>query len=91
MSGGTAESDTGLVLCDCRLLQCCADVPCKLLSIIVGPEMDEEEPRILVKHVAVDRRHLDVAGAQRTDQGILTSSPVTRKSPVMAALPALVG
>jgi hypothetical protein len=34
--------------------------------------------RGLVEHVAVDRRHLDVAGAQRADQG-LTSLPVTRK------------
>src|SRR6202011_1670136 len=37
---------------------------------VVGPEMDEEQPRLFVEHVAVDRGDLDVAGTQCPDQGI---------------------
>ena len=51
------------VLRDRRSVECRADIACQLQSIIVGPEMDEEHPRLLVEHVAVDRGDLDIAGA----------------------------
>jgi hypothetical protein len=47
--------------------------------------MNEEHPRLFIEHMAVDRGHLDVAGSARISG--LTSVPVTRKSPVMAAFP----
>ena len=62
-------------------------------GIIVRPKMDEEHARFLVEHVAVDRGHRDIGGSQRANKQLsgLTSLPVTRKSPVMAALPFPVG
>ena len=42
----------------------------QLLGIVVGPEMDEEQPRLLIKHVAVVSGHLDGPGAQGTDQWV---------------------
>ena len=35
----------------------------ELHGIVIRPEMDEEHPRLLVEHVAVDRGDLDIAGA----------------------------
>jgi hypothetical protein len=32
--------------------------------------MHEEQPRLLVQHVAVERSHLDAVRAQRLDDGI---------------------
>jgi hypothetical protein len=32
--------------------------------------MHEKQPRLFVVHVAVQRRHLDAAGAQRRDNGV---------------------
>src|SRR5437660_1043704 len=42
----------------------------KLHRVVVRPEVQEEQPRLLVQHVAVDRRHLDAVRAQRLDHGI---------------------
>src|SRR5262245_31438915 len=40
----------------------------KLHGVVIGPEVqEEEEPRLLGEHVAVDRRHLDTVRAQRLD------------------------
>src|SRR4029453_8671487 len=36
----------------------------------IGPEWQEEEPRLLVQHVAMDGRHIDPVGSQGLDDGI---------------------
>ena len=36
----------------------------QLPQIAVGPEMHEEEPRLLVQHVIVQRRHFDTVRSQ---------------------------
>src|SRR6266481_2361459 len=53
-----------------RLVQCGAQSLGKLQCIVVGPEMQEEESRLLVQHVAVDRSHVDAVRPQRLDHGI---------------------
>src|SRR5215218_2427195 len=58
-----------------------------LLGVVVGPEVHEEEPRLLAEHVVVDGRHLDAVRPQGADHGF-TSSAVSTKSPVVATLPA---
>ena len=42
----------------------------KFYRVVIGPEVDEEHPRLFVEHVTVDRGHLDTAGAQRADQRV---------------------
>src|SRR6266853_3710069 len=42
----------------------------QLSCIIVCPEMHEEKPRLLAKHVTVQRRDLDPAVAQRLEHGV---------------------
>src|SRR6516162_8982495 len=42
----------------------------ELERIVIGPEMQEEESRLLVQHVAVDRSDLDAIGPQRHDYRI---------------------
>src|SRR5215469_4233160 len=34
----------------------------ELECIVIGPEVQEEQPRLLVEHVAVNRCHLDAVG-----------------------------
>ncbi len=47
-----------------------AQSPRELQGIVIGPEMQEEQPRLFVQHVAVDRGHLDAVRPQRPDHGI---------------------
>src|SRR5262249_27259528 len=47
-----------------RLVDCDAQSLGKLYGVVIGPEVHEEQPRLLVEHVAVDRRHLDAVRAQ---------------------------
>lgn len=42
----------------------------QLQRIINGPEMQEEQPRLFVEHVAVNRCDVDIVGAQRPDHRI---------------------
>src|SRR5262249_27714511 len=42
----------------------------KLYGVVIGPEVHEEQPRLLVEHVAVDRRHLDAVRPQRLDHWV---------------------
>src|SRR5262249_46471066 len=42
----------------------------KLHGVVIGPEVHEEQPRLLVEHVAMDRRHLDAIRPQRLDHRI---------------------
>src|SRR5262249_27115116 len=42
----------------------------ELDGVVIGPEMHEEQPRLLIQHVAVQRRHLDAVRPQRLDYGI---------------------
>ena len=37
----------------------------ELQCIVIGPEMQEEQPRLLIQHVAVDRRDIDAIRPQR--------------------------
>src|SRR3954466_5170329 len=52
------------------LVECGAQSPRKLQGVVIGPEMHEEQPRLLVQHMAVQRGHLDAIGSQRLDHGI---------------------
>src|SRR5262245_62477219 len=42
----------------------------KLYGVVVRPEVQEEQPRLLVEHVAVNCRHLDAIRSQRLDHRI---------------------
>src|SRR5688572_21603915 len=42
----------------------------KFLRVIVGPEMHEEQARLVVEHVVVQRRHVDPVRVQRLDDWI---------------------
>ena len=42
-----------------RLVESRAQAPGQFDRIVVGPEMHEEQPRLLIEHVTMDRRHLD--------------------------------
>src|SRR5215471_15907806 len=53
-----------------RLVDCGAQSLGELYGVVIGPEVHEEQPRLLVEHVAVDRRHLDAIRAQRVDHWI---------------------
>jgi len=48
-----------------RLVERGAEPPGKLQCVVVGSEMKEEQPRLLVQHVAVDCRHVDAIRPQR--------------------------
>src|SRR5258708_5748939 len=52
------------------LVERSAETSCQLQRIIDGPEMEEEQPRLFVEHVTVDRRNIDAIGAQRPDYRI---------------------
>src|SRR5580704_17678802 len=54
----------------CGLVKRCAQPAGKLQRVVVAPEMHEEQPRLLVEHVAVKRRHLDAVRAQGLDHRI---------------------
>src|SRR6516162_9554533 len=53
-----------------RLVECRAQSLGQLHGIVVCPEMHEEQPRLLVEHMAVDRGYLDAVRAQRLDHRI---------------------
>src|ERR1700716_375149 len=53
---------------DCGFIERRTNAAREFLRIVIGPEMNEEHPGLLVEHMAVDCRHLDVAGAKRADQ-----------------------
>src|SRR5262249_45347878 len=79
-----------LALCARRLVDCSAQSLGKLDRVVIGPEVQEEQPRLLVEH------GLWTAGTSMPFERSalitgLTSSPVSTKSPVMAALPPPVG
>src|SRR4051794_37135768 len=59
-----------LALSACRLVDGGAQSLGKLQCIVVGPEMQEEQPRLLVQHVAVDRGHVDAVRPQGLNNGI---------------------
>src|SRR5690348_7644677 len=42
----------------------------QLHGIVVGPEVAEEQSRLLIEHMAMDCRHLDAVAAQRLDYRI---------------------
>src|ERR1700736_1761142 len=54
----------------CGLVESSAQPAGKLQRVVIGPEMHEEQPRLLVEHVAVERRHLDAVRAQGLNNGI---------------------
>src|SRR5215510_2602454 len=56
-------------LCARRLVERGAQPLGELHGVIIGPEVHEEQPRLLVEHVAVHRRHFDAVRAQRLDHG----------------------
>src|SRR3954452_3714929 len=60
----------GSALCSGRLVERGTQARGELDRVVVRPEMHEDEPRLLVEHVAVDRRHLDAIGAQLLDHRI---------------------
>src|SRR3974390_1177946 len=53
----------------CGLVKRGAQLSSKLQCVVIGPEMHEEQPRLLVEHVAVKGRHLDAVRAQSLDDG----------------------
>src|SRR3977135_3097242 len=48
----------------CSLIQRRAQSSGELNRIVIGPEMKEDQPRLLVQHVAVDRGDLDAVRSQ---------------------------
>src|SRR5262249_61061728 len=42
----------------------------KLYGVVIGPKVHEEEPRLLVEHVTMDRRHLDTVRPQSVDDWV---------------------
>ena len=79
-----------LALCAGRLVERGAQPLGELDGVVIGPEMHEEQPRLLVQHVAVVGGYVDAVARNALITGF-TSSPVRTKSPVIAALPPPVG
>jgi hypothetical protein len=42
----------------------------ELRRVVIGPEMHEEQARLLVQHVTMKRSHIDAICPQRLDHGI---------------------
>ena len=59
-----------LSLLDLHVVERGAQPSCELLRIVVAPEMHEEQARLVVEHVVVDRGHLDAVRAQRLQHRI---------------------
>src|SRR5262249_11032286 len=59
-----------LALCARRLVDCSAQSLGKLDRVVIGPEVQAGQPRLLVEQVAVDRRPLDAVRAPRLDHWI---------------------
>src|SRR5258706_8500495 len=59
-----------LALCARRLVERGAQSLGKLQGIVIGPEMKEEQPRLLIQHVAMDRGHLDAVRPQSLDHRV---------------------
>src|SRR5882724_276391 len=58
------------MLGNCGFVERSAHAACQFQGVVVGPKVDEEHAWLLVQHVTMDRRYLDIAGAQRPDQRI---------------------
>src|SRR4029078_1902923 len=67
---GQAFRDHALALRARRLVQRSAQSASQLQGVIGRPEMHENETRLLGQHVAVNGRHFDAVGAQRSDNGV---------------------
>src|SRR5215468_1672476 len=52
------------------LVECGAQARGELDRVVIGPEMHEAQPRLLIQHVAVQCRHLDAVRVQRMDHRI---------------------
>src|SRR6476619_1294046 len=59
-----------LALCAGCLVECSAKPPGKFQRIVIGPEVKEVQPWLLVQHVAMDGGHLDATCPQCLDDGI---------------------
>src|SRR5882757_9803304 len=53
-----------------RLVECSAQASGKFQRIVTGPEMEEEQPRLFVQHVAVDGGYVDAVCSQCFDYRI---------------------
>ena len=63
MAGSSALRARGLVECGAQSLG-------ELDGVVIGPEVHEDEPRLLGEHVAVHRGHLDAVLPQRLDHRV---------------------
>src|SRR6266545_4813283 len=52
------------------LVECGAQSAGELQGVVVRPEVQEEEPRLLGQHVAMDRRYLDAVRPQSLDHRV---------------------
>src|SRR3984893_13286272 len=62
-----SEVSLGSALRASSLVERGAQSACKLQRVVIGPEVHEEKPRLLVEHVAMKRRHLDAVRTQSLD------------------------
>src|ERR1700737_185546 len=65
-----SEVSLGSALRASSLVERGAQSACKLQRVIIGPEVHEEKPRLLVEHVAMKRRHLDAVRTQSLDDRV---------------------
>src|SRR6266852_1279987 len=69
--GGRLDNPaTGLALRARGLVECGAQSAGELQGVVVRPEVQEDEPRLLGQHVAVDRGDLDPVCPQRLDHRV---------------------
>src|SRR5882724_860016 len=58
LNGGPATQTRhlrmGSALGPCRFIQRCAQAAGELQGVVIGPEVHEEEPRLLLQHMAMD-------------------------------------
>jgi hypothetical protein len=66
-SDPSLDAVRGSALRACGLVQRGSKCLGQLYRVVIGPEMHEADPRLLGKHVVVDRRHIGTIGAQRAD------------------------
>jgi hypothetical protein len=56
-------------VCDVDLVEGSTENLCQFLRIIGGPEMHEEEPRLIVQHVIMQGGYLDAVRARARNTG----------------------